>query len=150
MISVTWLSRSLATSACCEKSVRKVGLDAMVAEIKITKPVVCLALRKAPPQSGCHVKQAWYGADCRKIWQSATYDVSKADEIYDCLEKVGLVGSPEHQVQLDALKGQKAVCKFHASNSHATADCVAFRHAIQYRTRLMEACFSFPIRENRC
>lgn len=53
------------------------------------------------------------------------------DEIYDCLEKVGLVGSPEHQVQLDTLKGQNPVCKFHSSNSHATADCVAFRHAIQ-------------------
>lgn len=61
MIPVTWLSRSLATSACCAKSVRKAqhllvlnyreqfGLDAMVAEIKITKPVLCLALRKAPP-----------------------------------------------------------------------------------------------------
>lgn len=60
MIPVTWLSRSLATSACCAKSVRKAqhllvlnyreqfGLDAMVAEIK---PVLCLALRKAPPQS---------------------------------------------------------------------------------------------------
>ncbi|KAK7300943.1 hypothetical protein RJT34_11796 [Clitoria ternatea] len=60
-----------------------------------------------------------------------TYDVSKADEIHDFLEKVGLDGSPEHQVQLDALKGQKPVCKFHASNSHATADYVAFRHAIQ-------------------
>jgi len=67
MISVTWLSRSLATSACCAKSVRKAqyllvlnyreqfGLDAMVAEIKITKPVLCLALRKAPPnQSAIH------------------------------------------------------------------------------------------------
>lgn len=38
---------------------------------------------------------------------------------------------PEHQIQLDTLKGQNPVCKFHASNSHATADCVAFRHAIQ-------------------
>jgi len=40
-------------------------------------------------------------------------------------------GSPEHQVQLDTLKGQNPVCKFHASNSHATADCVAFCHTIQ-------------------
>jgi hypothetical protein len=55
---------------------------------------------------------------------------SKAYEIYDCLEKKK-VGSPEHQVQLDTLKGQNPVCKFHASNSHATADCVAFCHTIQ-------------------
>ncbi|KAL5805844.1 hypothetical protein ACOSQ4_028577 [Xanthoceras sorbifolium] len=57
-----------------------------------------------------------------------TYDVLKADEIYDCLENK--MGSPEHQVQLDTLKGQNPVCKFHSSNSHATA-CVAFCQAIQ-------------------
>lgn len=106
----------------------------MVAEIKITKPVLCLALRKAPPNQAAMLNKPGMKRTAGKFGnrpRDFTYDVSKADEIYDCLEKVGLVGSPEHQVQLDTLKGQNPVCKFHASNSHATADCVAFRHAIQ-------------------
>lgn len=107
------------------------GLDAMVAEIKITKPVLCLALRKAPPNQAAMLNKPGMKLTAGKFGnrpRDFTYDVSKADEIYDCLDKVG---SPEHQVQLDTLKGQNPVCKFHASNSHATADCVAFCHAIQ-------------------
>lgn len=103
----------------------------MVAEIKITKPVLCLALRKAPPNQAAMLNKPGMKLTAGKFGnrpRDFTYDVSKADEIYDCLDKVG---SPEHQVQLDTLKGQNPVCKFHASNSHATADCVAFCHAIQ-------------------
>lgn len=114
------------------------GLDAMVAEIKITKPVLCLALRKAPPNPAAMLNKPGMKLTAGKFGnrpRDFTYDVSKADEIYDCLEKVG---SPEHQVQLDTLKGQNPVCKFHASNSHATADCVAFCHAIQDKRRLAE------------
>lgn len=102
----------------------------MVAEIKITKPVLCLALRKAPPNQAAMLNKPGMKLTAGKFGnrpRDFTYDVSKADEIYDCLEKVG---SPEHQVQLGTLKGQNPVCKFHASNSHATA-CVAFCHTIQ-------------------
>ncbi|KAA0049660.1 Retrotransposon gag protein [Cucumis melo var. makuwa] len=113
----------------------------MVAEIKITKPVLCLARSKAPPNQAAMLNKPGMKRTVGKFGnrpRDFTYDVSKADEIYDCLEKVGLVGSPEHQVQLDTLKGQNPVCKFHASNSHATADSVAFRHAIQDKRRLAE------------
>lgn len=111
MISVTWLSRLLATSACCAKSVRKAqhllvlnyreqfGLDAMVAEIKITKPVLCLALRKAPPNQAAMLNKPGMKRTAGKFGnrpRDFTYDVSKADEIYDCLEKVG---SPSSQVR---------------------------------------------------
>ena len=111
----------------------------MVAKIKITKPVLCLALRKAPPNQAAMLNTPGMKLTAGKFGnrpRDFTYDVSKADEIYDCLEKK--VGSPEHQVQLDTLKGQNPVCKFHASNSHATADCVAFCHAIQDKRRLAE------------
>lgn len=104
----------------------------MVAKIKITKPVLCLALRKAPPNQAAMLNTPGMKLTAGKFGnrpRDFTYDVSKADEIYDCLEKK--VGSPEHQVQLDTLKGQNPVCKFHSSKSHATADCVAFCQAIQ-------------------
>lgn len=79
-----------------ERLLRKVGLDAMVAEIKITKPVVCLALRKAPPNQAAMLNKPGMERTAGKFSnrpRDFTYDVSKADEIHDCLEKVGLVGS---------------------------------------------------------
>nr|YP_009382125.1 hypothetical protein AEK19_MT1701 [Utricularia reniformis]ART31881.1 hypothetical protein AEK19_MT1701 [Utricularia reniformis] len=112
MISVTWLSRSLATSACCAKEVRKerciywfnyreqFGLDAMVAEIKITKPVLCLALRKAPPNQAAMLSLVLQENLAIGHVTSRTMSQRSYVNCVDCLDKIG---SPEHQVQLDTL-----------------------------------------------
>ncbi|CAI8594987.1 unnamed protein product [Vicia faba] len=75
----------------------------MVAEIKITKPVVCLALRKAPPNKAAMLNKPGMERTAGKFGnrpRDFTYDVSKADEIYDCLEKVGSVYSIDRGILL--------------------------------------------------
>jgi len=80
----------------------------MVAEIKITKPVLCLALRKAPPNQAAMLNKPGMKRTAGKFGnrpRDFTYYVSKADEIYDCLEKVGLVRSPRASSPVRHTKG---------------------------------------------
>ncbi|KAL5080142.1 hypothetical protein RYX36_008563, partial [Vicia faba] len=73
----------------------------MVAEIKITKPVVCLALCKAPPNQAAMLNKPGMEQTAGKFGNQPrdfTYDVSRADEIYDCLEKVRFLIHPYSRI----------------------------------------------------
>ena len=60
------------------------------------------------------------------------FDISKADQIFDCLVKDKQIKLPEgHKILLaDEIKAKK-YCKWHHSWIHTTNNCTVFKNSIQ-------------------
>lgn len=79
----------------------------MVAEIKITKPVVCLALRKAPPNQAAMLNKPGMERTAGKFGnrpRDFTYDVSKVKQKFYALGVVGELAQSQGNCSLAARK----------------------------------------------
>ncbi|XP_051127700.1 uncharacterized protein LOC127249109 [Andrographis paniculata] len=92
-------------------------IEEMAAEIVSGKPYVCSKLK---PLSGTEERE------------QPTFDVSKADEIFDILLADGQIRIPEGQrlATKEEIKG-RPYCKWHNSFTHYTNQCTHFRKEIQ-------------------
>ncbi|XP_050233432.1 uncharacterized protein LOC126681919 [Mercurialis annua] len=94
-----------------------------MAEFLGKKPTECAALRKPG-----YVKKNKMAV----IQKEYSFDLTKADDIFDALLKDGKISLSEGHVVLSSeeLIG-KDYCKFHNSWRHSTNNCVVFRNVVQ-------------------
>ncbi|GKV50945.1 hypothetical protein SLEP1_g57622, partial [Rubroshorea leprosula] len=103
------------------------AFDLDVAEVFADKPVTCPNLVKVTQQVEAAAKRLSYESG-----RQYTFDVTKANEIFDYLKKSGHIKLPQgHRLPMVAEIASKDYCKFHNSWKHSTNDCVIFRNVLQ-------------------
>lgn len=80
-----------------------------------------------------------------EIGKDYSFDITKAEKIFDHLLKDGQLKLPKGHVipSADEKKGRK-FCKWHHSGSHTTNNCVVFRNKLQ--KAISDGRFKFPER----
>ena len=99
----------------------EVQADIMAAEFVHGKPYTCPVLTPSKGKEVAKPKKEAY-----------LFDISKADQIFECLVKYKQIKLLEdHKIPLaDKIKGKK-YCKWCHSWTHITNNCIIFRNAIQ-------------------
>ncbi|KAM1757613.1 hypothetical protein ACFX11_006850 [Malus domestica] len=104
-----------------------VSVDA--AEIVIDKPYVCKALTQIDSKE---VKTRSATEETMKTSKVYTFDITKADEIFDQLLSAKIIKlQPGHTIPKAEELKEKIYCKYHNSSKHTTNNCIVFRDNIQ-------------------
>ncbi|GKV53168.1 hypothetical protein SLEP1_g59706 [Rubroshorea leprosula] len=113
------------------------AFDLDVVEVFADKPVTCPNLVKVTQQVEAATKRLPY-----EFGRQYTFDVTKANEIFDYLKKSGHIKLPQgHRLPTVAEIASKDYCKFHNSWKHSTNDCVIFRNVLQDKIDKGLLCF---------
>lgn len=102
------------------------GEEINVAEFIVFHPKECPALRKPNP-----LKEKKKGKTNSQLAKEYSFDITKADEIFDWLYKEGQIKLPKDHVipPIEDRAGQE-YCKYHHSWKHSTHNCVVFRNMV--------------------
>ncbi|CAL9005196.1 unnamed protein product [Prunus brigantina] len=104
-----------------------------LAEIVAKGPYVCKALSKASKdQRPTTAQMSKFSGTSQKavVTKSYTFDISKAEQIFDQLLKEKIIKlSNDHDIPSANELRNKTYCKFHNVWSHTTNNCLVFRNA---------------------
>ncbi|CAL9029559.1 unnamed protein product [Prunus brigantina] len=106
-----------------------------LAEIVAKGPYVCKASSKASKdQRPTTAQMSKFSGTSQKavVTKSYTFDISKAEQIFDQLLKEKIIKlSNYHDIPSANELRNKTYCKFHNVWSHTTINCLVFRNAVQ-------------------
>ncbi|CAL2270802.1 unnamed protein product [Prunus armeniaca] len=113
----------------------KESAEVNLAEIMAKGPYVCKVLSKASKdQRPTTAQMSKFSGTSQKavVTKSYTFDISKAEQIFDQLLKEKIIKlSNDHDIPSANELRNKTYCKFHNVWSHTTNNCSVFRNAVQ-------------------